>query len=73
LLTGLDAQLTFEFTESEREQREQRERDRKHIAACRHALALEAVEEPKAIVASYEVLRWRLEPVGVVYSWPTTR
>jgi hypothetical protein len=34
---------------------------------------VEAVEEPKAIVASYEVLRRRVEPVGLVYLWPTTR
>lgn len=69
----LDMQLTFEFTDSEREQREQRERDRKHITARRQALAAEAIEEPKAIVASYEVLRRRVEPVGLVYLWPTTR
>jgi hypothetical protein len=47
--------------------------DRKHITARRQALAIEAVEEPKAIVASYEVLRRRVEPVGLVYLWPTTR
>jgi hypothetical protein len=28
------------------------------------SLALEAVEEPKAIVTSYEVLRRRVEPIG---------
>lgn len=69
----LDQQLAFEFTEAEREQREQRERDRKHIATRREALAVEAVEEPKAILASYEVLRRRVEPIGLVYLWPTTR
>lgn len=69
----LDKQLTFEFTEAEREQREQRDRDRKYIAGRRETLAVEAMEEPKAIIASYEVLRRRVEPVGLVYLWPTTR
>lgn len=63
----LDKQLAFQFTEAERE------RDRKYIAGRRETLALEATEEPKAIIASYEVLRRRVEPVGLVYLWPTTR
>jgi len=69
----LDQQLSFEFSEAEREQREQRDRDRKHISERRAALAVEAEEEPKAILKSYEVLRRRVEPIGLVYLWPTTR
>jgi hypothetical protein len=69
----LEKQLAFDFTEAEREQREQRDRDRKYIAARSEALVVEAVEEPKAIIASYEVLRRRVEPIGLVYLWPTTR
>jgi hypothetical protein len=34
---------------------------------------VEAEEEPKAILKSYEVLRRRVEPIGLVYLWPTTR
>lgn len=63
----LDQQLSLDFTDAEREQREQRERDRKYVAARRQALAIEAVEEPKAILSSYEVLRRRVEPIGLVY------
>jgi hypothetical protein len=69
----LDQQLSFEFSDAEREQREQRKRDRKHISERRAALAVEAEEEPKAILKSYEVLRRRVEPIGLVYLWPTTR
>jgi hypothetical protein len=61
------------FTKAEREQRDQIERDRKHIAARRAALAVEVEEEPKAIVHSYAVLRRRVEPIGLVYLWPATR
>jgi hypothetical protein len=71
--TTLGKQLEFQFTEAEREQRDQRDRDRKYVAARRETLAIEAIEEPKAIIASYEVLRRRVEPVGLVYLWPTTR
>jgi hypothetical protein len=69
----LGKQLEFQFTDAEREQRDQRDRDRKYIAARRETLAIEAIEEPKAIIASYEVRRRRVEPVGLVYLWPTTR
>ncbi|HYO97817.1 MAG TPA: hypothetical protein VER33_25095, partial [Polyangiaceae bacterium] len=69
----LGQQLTLSFNESEREQREQHERDRKHIDARRKALSRELEDEPQAILASYEVLRRRLEPVGLVYLWPSTR
>lgn len=69
----LEKQLSFEFTDAERDQREQRERDRKHIAARRAALDIELDQEPKAIRQSYEVLRRRVEPIGLVYLWPTTR
>jgi hypothetical protein len=69
----LKAQLTIDFTEGERDQRKQRERDREHIATRKEALERERVEEPAAIEASYEILRRRVEPVGLVYLWPTTR
>jgi hypothetical protein len=69
----LAEQLTFEFTEVEREQREQREADRKYIAARRKALVLELDEEPKAILASYEILRRRVDVIGLVYLWPTSK
>jgi hypothetical protein len=69
----LEKQLFLEFTDAEREQREQRERDRKHIAARRAALDVELEQEPLTIQQSYEVLRRRVEPIGLVYLWPTTR
>jgi superfamily II DNA/RNA helicase len=68
-----DRQVTLAFTKAEREQQEQLERDRKHLVARKAALAVELVEEPKSIVHSYEVLRRRVEPIGLVYLWPTTR
>jgi hypothetical protein len=73
LVSRFPPQLTFEFSDAERDQREQRERDRKHIRERRAALSVEAEEEPKAILKSYEVLRRRVEPIGLVYLWPTTR
>ena len=69
----LKEQPTLAFTDAERDQRKQRERDREHIAARRETLRRELVEEPDAIVASYQILRRRVEPVGLIYLWPTTR
>ncbi len=65
-------QVELSFADKEREQREQRERDRKHIDARRKTLARELEDEPRAIAASYETVRRRVEPVGLVYLWPTT-
>lgn len=69
----LHEQLAFDFSEAEREQREQLQRDRKHITNRRAALERELATEPQAIRQSYEVLRRRVEPVGLVYLWPKTR
>jgi hypothetical protein len=65
--------LNFTVSESEREQRDQRDRDRKHIAVRRDILTQELADEPGEIITSYEALRRRTEPIGLVYLWPTTR
>ncbi len=69
----LAEQLTLDFSEAERDQREQREADRKYVAARRKSLVAELEEEPKAILASYEILRRRVDLVGLVYLWPSSK
>jgi 3-deoxy-D-arabino-heptulosonate 7-phosphate (DAHP) synthase class II len=69
----LNAQLTFNFVESEADQREQLARDRRHIRDRVSAIGRELIEEPQQIIDSYAVARELLLPVGLVYLWPTTR
>ncbi len=66
-------QLTFMFTETEKEQRQQFELDRKHMSARLTEIDREIETEPAEIAAVYQVMLRRLEPVGLVYLWPTTR
>ncbi|MGO9833387.1 MAG: DISARM system SNF2-like helicase DrmD [Polyangiaceae bacterium] len=63
-------QLGLEFGEREKSQLTQ---DRKHMAIRLTAIAKEISSEPEAIGRTYEVVLRRLEPVGLVYLWPTTR
>jgi hypothetical protein len=61
-------QLEFDFA-NEKERR-QRQADRRYWDKRLSALERECVEEPKRMLASYEVRAERLEPVGVLYLWP---
>jgi superfamily II DNA or RNA helicase len=63
-------QLGLEFGERERSQLAQ---DRKHMAMRLTAIEKEIATEPEVIGKTYEVALRRLEPVGLVYLWPTTR
>lgn len=66
----LGKQLELEFSEAEREQREQWEEDRKYMHARRRKIDDELEKEPRAIEQLYEVARRRLVPVGMIYLWP---
>jgi hypothetical protein len=63
-------QLGLEFGEKEKSQLAQ---DRKHMASRLTAIEKEIATEPDAIGKTYEVVLRRLEPIGLVYLWPTTR
>lgn len=69
----LSQQLTLDFGASEREEREQFERDRKHMQRRLDALGSELEREPRQIEALYQVQLHRLQPVGLVVLWPSTR
>lgn len=70
---GRRRQLGFEFSESERAEREQYEADEKHMAERLAAIDRELETEPVQIRSLYQVALQRLEPVGLVYLWPETR
>ncbi len=63
-------QLGLEFGEREKSQLAQ---DRKHMASRLTAIDKEIATEPDAIGKIYDVALRRLEPIGLVYLWPTTR
>jgi ERCC4-related helicase len=54
------------------DERRERAADRRHWANRLERLAREIAEEPTRVRASYEIRAHRLEPVGVVYLWPTS-
>lgn len=49
----------------------QLEGDRRHWRARLQQLELEIIDEPERVKESYRVKARRLEPVGIVYLWPT--
>ena len=53
------------------EERRERAADRRHWKNRLERLEREIVEEPARVRASYEVRAHRLEPVGLVYLWPS--
>jgi hypothetical protein len=64
------AQLTMDFGEGDRRQLES---DRGHWRKRLAELEKEVESEPARIRTSYDVKAQRVEPVGVVYLWPTSR
>ena len=70
---GRRRQLGFEFSESERAEREQYEADEVHMAQRLAAIDRELETEPAQVRSLYQVALQRLEPVGLVYLWPETR
>ena len=53
------------------EERRERAADRRHWKNRLERLEREIVDEPARVRASYEVRAHRLEPVGLVYLWPS--
>jgi ERCC4-related helicase len=54
------------------EERHEQEADRRHWTARLSRLDKELQTEPERILRSYDVKATRLEPVGIVYLWPTS-
>ena len=69
-LKGQQLSLFAEFSEDEKKQWEN---DKEHMQGRLAAIEKELDQEPKDIEALYRVSLKRLEPIGLVYLWPTTR
>ena len=67
------SQLALPFSEGEKEQRDQFERDRKHMSGRLESIQAEIEREPQQIVDLYKIALRRLQPVGLIYLWPGTR
>lgn len=65
--------LPFAQTSSEQEQLRQFQADAAHMESRYRALEREIATEPQQLKELYQVALKRLEPVGIVYLWPTTR
>jgi Helicase conserved C-terminal domain/SNF2-related domain len=70
---GRRAQLAFEFTDGERDQRDQFEQDKHYMEQRLKRIEKEIESEPPEIEALYKVVLPRLEPVGLVVLWPEVR
>lgn len=70
---AVGSQLALELDEADVEQRRQFQQDQRHMQARLAALATEREREPAQIIAGYEVMARRLEPIGLVYLWPQNR
>jgi hypothetical protein len=66
-------QLTFDFAESERDQKQQEEQDRRHMEKRLVEIDRELDSEPDEIRKLYRISLRRLTPVGLIYLWPDTR
>jgi hypothetical protein len=66
-------QLTFNFDNPTAEETSQLESERRHMNERLKAIGEELEREPRELEALYDVVLERLEPVGLVYLWPTTR
>lgn len=70
---ALDARQLSLFDEYSVDEKKQWENDKQHMQGRLHAIERELESEPAEIEALYRVSLQRLEPVGLVYLWPTTR
>lgn len=61
------------FEELNPDEQKQWQNDKQHMEGRLAAIEREIESEPAAIEALYQVSLQRLEPVGLVYLWPTTR
>lgn len=58
---------------AERAQKKQLEDDLRHMEQRLTTISAELETEPVMVAHGYEVMRARLEPVGLVYLWPASR
>lgn len=65
------AQLSLGLDAVDQAQREQLRRDREHMENRLKELDGERASEPKSIRDGYAVALRRLEPVGIIYLWPS--
>jgi hypothetical protein len=72
-IEGPARQLTFGKSEIEKAQKRQLEHDLAHMRERLAHIDAELASEPDQLRALYEVVLTRLEPIGLVYLWPTTR
>ena len=74
---AIRAQLAAEqlllFSDAEHPQKDQYERDRRHMEERLRAIDDELVQEPTQLEALYQVQLTRIEPVGLAFLWPETR
>lgn len=66
-------QLAFHFEPSEKAQLRQWNNDRQHMVDRLASIDREIDHEPPQLEALYHVAVRRLEPVGLVFLWPTSR
>ena len=66
-------QLSFDFAESERDQKQQEEQDRRHMEKRLVEIDRELDSEPDEIRKLYRIALRRMTPVGLIYLWPDTR
>ena len=64
-----DGQMTFDFDEAERRQREA---DRRAWTRRLEAIETETETEPARIADAYRVRAIRVDPLGLIYLWPRT-
>ena len=64
-----DRQITIDFDEAERRQREA---DRRAWTRRLQAIETELETEPARIADAYRVHAVRVDPLGLVYLWPRT-
>ena len=66
-------QLAFDFTDAERDQRDQFEQDKRHMQERLARIDAEFEPEPPQITELCRVVLPRLEQVGLVVLWPAVR
>lgn len=64
-------ELQMKFAEFDLEQKRQLDDDRRYWHKRLNELERELEAEPERVRALYEVKAQRIEPVGLVYLWPT--
>jgi hypothetical protein len=70
LISG--TQLRFDFAEADAAQKKQVAEDREWLEGRVAALEKELATEPEELAKGYDVELERVEPMGLVYLWPTT-